>query len=61
LNHEIDDLKQVRDDMSAKLVEYNEKSAPQFIPSFTYHKQKETIKSTKTHYPSNLKPSFNPK
>jgi hypothetical protein len=27
LKHEIDDLKQVRDDMSAKLVEHNEKSA----------------------------------
>jgi hypothetical protein len=26
LKHEIDDLKQVRDDMSAKLVEHNEKS-----------------------------------
>jgi hypothetical protein len=38
-----------------------EKSAPNFIPSSTYHKEKETIKSTKTHYPSNLKPSFNPK
>jgi hypothetical protein len=61
LKHEIDDLKQVCNDMSAKLVEHNKKSAPQFIPSFTYHKQKETIKSTKTHYPSNLKPSFNPK
>jgi hypothetical protein len=38
-----------------------EKSAPNFIPSSTYHKEEETIKSTKTHYPSNLKPSFNPK
>jgi hypothetical protein len=27
LKHEIDDFKQVRDDMSAKLVEHNEKSA----------------------------------
>jgi uncharacterized membrane-anchored protein YhcB (DUF1043 family) len=27
LKHEIDDLKQVHDDMSAKLVEHNEKSA----------------------------------
>jgi hypothetical protein len=39
----------------------SEKSAPKFIPSSTYHKEKETIKSTKTHYPSNPKPSFNPK
>jgi hypothetical protein len=38
-----------------------EKSAPKFIPSSTYHKEKATIKSTKTHYPSNPKPSFNPK
>jgi hypothetical protein len=38
-----------------------EKSAPKFIPSSNYHKEEETIKSTKTHYPSNPKPSFNPK
>jgi hypothetical protein len=38
-----------------------EKSAPKFIPSSTYHKEEETIKSTKAHYPSNPKPSFNPK
>jgi hypothetical protein len=38
-----------------------EKSAPNFIPSSTYHKEEETIKSTKTHYPSNPKPSFKPK
>jgi hypothetical protein len=38
-----------------------EKSAPKFIPSSTYHKEKATIKSTKAHYPSNPKPSFNPK
>jgi hypothetical protein len=61
LKHEIDDLKQVCDDMSAKLVEYNEKSAPEFIPSFTCHKEKKTIKSSKTYYPSNPKPFFNPK
>jgi hypothetical protein len=29
-----------------------EKSAPNFIPSSTYHQEK-TIKSTKAHYPSN--------
>jgi uncharacterized BrkB/YihY/UPF0761 family membrane protein len=38
-----------------------EKSAPKFIPSSTYHQEDKTIKSTKTHYPSNPKPSFNPK
>jgi hypothetical protein len=38
-----------------------EKSAPKFIPISTYHKEEATIKSTKGHYPSNPKPSFNPK
>jgi hypothetical protein len=38
-----------------------EKSAPKFVPSSNYHKEEETIKSTKTHDPSNPKPSFNPK
>jgi hypothetical protein len=38
-----------------------EKSAPKFIPSSTYHKEEATIKSTKAHYLSNPKPSFNPK
>jgi hypothetical protein len=38
-----------------------EKSAPKFVPSSNYHKEEETIKSTKTHYPFNPKPSFNPK
>jgi hypothetical protein len=37
------------------------KSAPKFVPSSNYHKEDETIKSTKTHNPSNLKPPFNPK
>jgi hypothetical protein len=36
-----------------------EKSAPKFIPSSNYDKEEATIKSTKTHYPSNPKPSFN--
>jgi hypothetical protein len=36
-----------------------EKSAPKFIPSSTCHQEEKTIKSTKAHYPSNLKPSFN--
>jgi hypothetical protein len=38
-----------------------EKSAPKFIPSSNYHKEEETVKFIKTHYPSNPKPSFNPK
>jgi hypothetical protein len=38
-----------------------EKSAPKFIPSFNYHKEEEALKSTKTHYSSNAKPSINPK
>jgi hypothetical protein len=37
-----------------------EKSAPKFIPSSTYHKEEATIKSTKAHYSSNPKSSFNP-
>jgi hypothetical protein len=38
-----------------------EKSAPKFIPSSTYHKEEVKIKSTKAHYPSNPKSSFNTK
>jgi hypothetical protein len=38
-----------------------EKSAPKFISSSTNHKEEATIKPTKAHYPSNSKPSFNPK
>jgi hypothetical protein len=38
-----------------------EKSAHKFVPSSNYHKEEETLKSTKTHNPSNPKPSFNPK
>jgi hypothetical protein len=37
------------------------KSAPKFLPSSNYHQEEKTIKSTKTHYPSSPKPSFNPK
>jgi hypothetical protein len=37
-----------------------EKSPPKFIPTSNYHKEEETIKSTKIHYPSNPKTSFNP-
>jgi hypothetical protein len=39
----------------------SEKSAPKFVPSSNYHKEEESLKPTKTHYPSNPKPSFNPK
>jgi hypothetical protein len=38
-----------------------EMSAPKFVPSSNYHKEEEAIKPTKTNYPSNPKPSFNPK
>jgi hypothetical protein len=38
-----------------------EKSASKFVPSSNYHKEEEALKLTKTHYPSNPKPSFNPK
>jgi hypothetical protein len=38
-----------------------EKSAPKFVPSSSYHKEEEALKPTKSHYPSNPKPSFNPK
>jgi hypothetical protein len=38
-----------------------EKSDPKFVPSSNYHKEEEALKPIKTHYPSNLKPSFNPK
>jgi hypothetical protein len=37
------------------------KSAPKFITSSNYHQEEKIIKSTKTHYSSNPKPSFNPK
>jgi hypothetical protein len=37
------------------------KRAPNFVPTSNYHKEEETIKSTKPHYPSSPKPSFNPK
>jgi hypothetical protein len=41
--------------------ERGEKSAPKFGPSYSYHKEEEALKPTKIHYPSNPKPSFNPK
>jgi hypothetical protein len=39
----------------------DEKSAPNFVPSSSYHKEEEALKPTKTHYPSNPKSSFNSK
>jgi hypothetical protein len=44
-----------------RCVKKGEKSAPKFVPSSSYHKEEEALKPTKAHYPSNLKPSFNPK
>jgi hypothetical protein len=38
-----------------------EKSAPKFVPISNYHNEEEALKPTKTNYPSNPKPSFNPK
>jgi hypothetical protein len=38
-----------------------EKSAPEFVPTSSYHKEEEALKPTKAHYPSNPKPSFNPR
>jgi hypothetical protein len=38
-----------------------EKKGVKSAPSFTYHNEEATIKLTKAHYPSNPKPSFNPK
>jgi hypothetical protein len=38
-----------------------EKSAPKFVPNSSYHKEEEALKPTKANYPSNPKPSFNPK
>jgi hypothetical protein len=38
-----------------------EKSTPKFVPTSNYHKEEEALKPTKTHYPSNPKPSFKPK
>jgi hypothetical protein len=38
-----------------------EKSDPKIVPSSSYHKEEEILKSTKTHNPSNPKTYFNPK
>jgi regulator of replication initiation timing len=39
----------------------DEKGAPKFFPSSSYHKEEQALKPNKTHYPSNPKSSFNPK
>jgi hypothetical protein len=39
----------------------DEKSAPTCVPSSSYHKEEESLKPIKTHYPYNPNPSFNPK
>jgi hypothetical protein len=39
----------------------DEKNAPKFILSYSYHKEEEALKPTKVHYPSNPNSSFNPK
>jgi hypothetical protein len=39
----------------------SEKSAPKFVPNSSYHKEEDALKPTKLYYPSNSKPSFNPK
>jgi hypothetical protein len=66
-----DDLSRVEDSASKstyilgvgfeRCVDKGEKSAPKFILSSTSHQEKKTIKSTKAHYPTNSKSSFNPK
>jgi hypothetical protein len=38
-----------------------ERNAPKFVLSSNYNKEEESLKPTKTHYPSNPKSSFNPK
>jgi hypothetical protein len=39
----------------------SEKSTPKFVSTSNYHREEESFKPIKTHYSSNLKPSFNPK
>jgi hypothetical protein len=38
-----------------------EKSAPKFVHNCSYHREEEALKPTKSHYPTNPKPSFNAK
>jgi hypothetical protein len=66
-----DDLSQVEDSATKSTYKLGvgfercenkgEKSAPKFITSPNYDKEDEALKSTKTYYPANPKPSFNPK
>jgi hypothetical protein len=44
-----------------KCEDKRKKSASKFIPNSSYHKEEEALKPTKTYYPSNTKPSFNPR
>jgi hypothetical protein len=44
-----------------KYEDKGETGAPMFVPSSNYHKEEEALKPTKSNYPSNPKPSFNPK
>jgi hypothetical protein len=44
-----------------KCEDKGKKSASKFIPNSSYHKEEEALKPTKTYYPSNTKPSFNPR
>jgi predicted nuclease with TOPRIM domain len=37
----------------------DEKSAPKFVPNFSYYKEEEALKSIKAYYSSNPKSSFN--
>jgi hypothetical protein len=58
-----DDLNRVKESATKSTYKLNvgfercedkgEKSAPKFVPSSNYHKEEETRKSTKAHYPSN--------
>jgi hypothetical protein len=43
------------------MIEDNLSRVEESVTKSNYHKEEETIKSTKDHYPSNPKPSFNPK
>jgi hypothetical protein len=55
-----EDLSQV-EESATKSTYKGEKTAPKFVPSSNYHKAEESLKPTKTHYPSNPMPSFNHK
>jgi hypothetical protein len=44
-----------------KYEDKGERGAPMFVPSSNYHKEEKALIPTKSNYPSNPKPSFNPK